>query len=138
MGETHAMASPLRAKYCNNDSNRLWRVRDLASINQQDLFGGNGQSDLFGAPEPVDYTPKPDEVRTELVAMLAEIRSADTMPWHQRKLRLNRTIFPQMTNWLPDKEGEQLRFEFEAQLQPSRCCIDSQSGNIGVFEETPN
>jgi hypothetical protein len=27
-----------------------------------------------------------------------------------------RTIFPQMTNWLPEEEGAQLRFEFEAEL----------------------
>jgi hypothetical protein len=27
-----------------------------------------------------------------------------------------RTIFPQMTNWLPEEEGAQLRFEFETEL----------------------
>jgi hypothetical protein len=30
----------------------------------------------------------------------------------------HRTIFPQMTtNWLPDEEGAQLRFEFETQIR---------------------
>ena len=28
-----------------------------------------------------------------------------------------RTIFPQMTNWLPDEEGAQLRFQFEAEIR---------------------
>jgi hypothetical protein len=27
-----------------------------------------------------------------------------------------RTIFPQMTNWLPEDEGAQLRFQFEEEL----------------------
>jgi hypothetical protein len=27
------------------------------------------------------------------------------------------TIFPQLTNWLPDDEGAQLRFEFEAEIR---------------------
>jgi hypothetical protein len=30
--------------------------------------------------------------------------------------RLYRTIFPQMTSWLPEEEGAQLRFEFETEL----------------------
>jgi hypothetical protein len=29
---------------------------------------------------------------------------------------LYRTIFPQMTNWLPEDEGAQLGFEFESEL----------------------
>ncbi len=29
---------------------------------------------------------------------------------------LYRTIFPQMTNCLPEEEGAQLRFDFEAEL----------------------
>jgi hypothetical protein len=29
---------------------------------------------------------------------------------------LYRTIFPQMTNWLPEDEGAQLRFEVESEL----------------------
>jgi hypothetical protein len=29
---------------------------------------------------------------------------------------LYRTIFPQMTNWLPEDEGAQLRFQFEEEL----------------------
>ena len=46
--------------------------------------------------------------------ILAEVRAA-------RKLELTtvwlcRTIFPQMTNWLPEEEGAQLRFEFETEL----------------------
>ena len=82
----------------------------------EDLFGPRGQADLFGAPEAVDYLPKPDEVRARLHAMLAEMRAAEVMPWDQKRALLNAKIFPQMTNWLPEDEAAQLRFEFEAEL----------------------
>ena len=38
------------------------------------------------------------------------------MPWEPRKVRLFRTIFPQMSQWLPDDEAKQLCLEFEAEL----------------------
>jgi len=82
----------------------------------RDLFGTRGQGDLFGAPEAVDYTPKPDEVRARLHAMLAEMRAAERLPWDRKRAQLNAKIFPQMANWLPEDEAAQLCFEFEAEL----------------------
>jgi hypothetical protein len=38
------------------------------------------------------------------------------MPWPPINARLYRTLFPQMTFWLPEDEARQLRFEFEAEL----------------------
>ncbi len=38
------------------------------------------------------------------------------MPWDVARVSLHRTIFPQMTNWLPEEEGAQLRSEFETEL----------------------
>ncbi|MGJ0397075.1 MAG: hypothetical protein ACR65U_12695 [Methylocystis sp.] len=38
-------------------------------------------------------------------------------PWPPETTRLNRLIFPQMANWLPESERDQLRFEFEAELK---------------------
>lgn len=32
-------------------------------------------------------------------------------------LRLNQTVFPQMTNWLPEDEAAQLRLEFGTVLE---------------------
>ena len=63
-----------------------------------------------------EYRADPDTVRQELYRLLAEARAAQTMPWDAKRARLYRTIFPQMTNWLPEEEGAQLRFEFEAEL----------------------
>jgi hypothetical protein len=88
----------------------------MASPRQGDLFGQDEQSELFDdQPTPV-YRADPDEVRVHLLRILAEARAAQKMPWEPRRVSLYRTIFPQMTNWLPDEEGAQLRFEFEVEL----------------------
>jgi hypothetical protein len=92
-------------------------------------MAGPRQGDLFGndQPEPAGedhetpvYRADPDEVRADLQRILAEARAAKAMPWDASKLSLYRTIFQQMTNWLPEDEGAQLRFEFEAELQRLR------------------
>lgn len=85
---------------------------------EPDFFGEDeGQGNLFG-PEaaPPAYRPDPDKVRARLHKILAEARAAQKLPWEPTTVSLYRTIFPQMTNWLPDDEGAQLRFEFEEEL----------------------
>jgi len=90
----------------------------MASANQADLFQINEQSELFdeGSPTP-EYRADPDSVRAELHKILAEARAAQKLPWEPKTVLLYRTIFPQMTNWLPDDEGAQLRFEFETEIK---------------------
>ena len=56
-------------------------------------------------------------MRAELLAVLAKVRAAQTFPWDARGALYWRTVFPQMTNWLPDEEAAQLRFEFEAEIK---------------------
>ena len=88
----------------------------MASYRQGDLFGNEpaDQSDEdFETPE---YHADPDKVREELGKILAEMRGAQSMPWDDKRAALYRTIFPQMTNWLPADEGAQLRFQFEEEL----------------------
>jgi hypothetical protein len=88
----------------------------MAFPRQRDLFGDEEQEDLFeDQPTPV-YRADPDQVRTELHKILLEARAAKKMPWEPTRVSLYRTIFPQMTKWLPDGEGAQLCFEFEAEL----------------------
>jgi hypothetical protein len=48
--------------------------------------------------------------------ILAEARAAKKLPWEPTRVSLYRTIFPQMTNWLPEDEAAQLRFDFETEL----------------------
>jgi hypothetical protein len=88
----------------------------MASSRQRDLFGNDEPDDLFeDQPTPV-YRADPDQVRADLYKILAEARAAQKMPWDSARASLYRTIFPQMTNWLPNEEGAQLRFEFETEL----------------------
>jgi DNA-binding PadR family transcriptional regulator len=87
------------------------------SSRQPDLFLAESQPELFeGRPER-KYYADPDKVRAELHRLLAEVRAARSMPWDERTLVLHQTVFPQMTNWLPDDEGRQLRLEFETALE---------------------
>jgi hypothetical protein len=89
----------------------------MARDNQPDLFATEAQADLFGEDAaPREYRPDPDKVRARLHKILAEARAAQKLPWEPTRVSLYRTIFPQMTNWLPQDEGAQLRFEFEAEM----------------------
>jgi hypothetical protein len=82
---------------------------------QLDLFGEN-QTELpgFGAAA---WRPDPDKVRAELLAVLAKARAAQRFPWDPRRTLYWRTVFPQMTNWLPDEEAAQLRLEFDVEIR---------------------
>lgn len=89
----------------------------MARNGEPDLFEEEAQPDLFGAEAaPPAYRPDPDKVRSRLYKILAEARAAKTLPWEPTTVSLYRTIFPQMTNWLPDEEAKQLRFEFETEI----------------------
>jgi len=88
----------------------------MARNDQLDLFDRDEPDDLLeDRPTPV-YRADPDEVRADLHKILTEARAAQKMPWDSSRLSLYRTIFPQMTNWLPEEEASQLRFEFETEL----------------------
>lgn len=91
-----------------------------------DLFGaptGAAQGSLFGEGEdrmqaPVQsYLPDPDEIRRRLHLLLEKARGAQAMPWSERDARMWRTVFPNMANWLPDDEAQQLRFEFAREME---------------------
>jgi hypothetical protein len=83
---------------------------------QLNLFG-ESQPDLPGMEGTAIYRADPDEVRAELLRVLAKARAAQSFPWDARRALYWRTVFPQMTNWLPDEEGAQLRFEFETEIR---------------------
>jgi hypothetical protein len=85
---------------------------------EPDLFGpsqlGMGLEDTRPDPTKVD----PEEVRQELVAILELARAArDEAPWDLRTHRYHQVVFPQMANWLPEDEAEQLCFEFAKELE---------------------
>jgi hypothetical protein len=88
----------------------------MARVGEPGLFETEERADLFGAEAAPAYRPEPDKVRSRLHKILAEARAAQTCPWEPTRVSLYRTIFPQMTLWLPEDEGNQLRFEFETEL----------------------
>ncbi len=87
----------------------------MSSARQGDLFGND--DDASEERETPTWYPDPDEIRAELHKILAEARAAKSMPWDEDRVGLYRTIFPQMSSALPDDEGAQLRFQFEAELE---------------------
>ncbi len=74
------------------------------------------QPDMFGTEPAPFYRPNEDKVRARLHKLLGEARAAQTLPWDRSTLSLYRTIFPQMSLFLPEGEGAQLRLAFEAEL----------------------
>jgi hypothetical protein len=83
--------------------------------NGSDLFEENSQTDLFSGQATPVYRPDIDKVRARLDKILTETRAAQSLP--SGRASLYRTIFPQMTLWLPEEEGAQLRFEFEKEME---------------------
>lgn len=88
----------------------------MASPRQGDLFGDDQQNDPFEDEPTLGYRADPDEVRADLLKILAEVRAAQKMPWDTHRLTYYQTVFPQMSNWLPSEEAAQLCFEFAAEL----------------------
>ena len=85
---------------------------------QAELFEQESQPDLFGGDAaPPAYRPDPAKVRARLHKILGEARAARTFPWEPTRVSLYRTIFPQMSLYLPEEEGAQLRLEFEAEMR---------------------
>ena len=39
------------------------------------------------------------------------------MPWPERDARMWQIVFPNMANWLPDAEAEQLRLDFAREIE---------------------
>jgi len=93
------------------------RGEGVAGGGQSDIFRVEEQPDLFGDSRPPPYRPDPDKVRARLYKILAEARAARRLPWEPTRTSLYLTIFPQMTLFLPEDEGAQLRFEFESELE---------------------
>lgn len=80
---------------------------DLFQTQQADLFAGEAPRNAGSG------SANPDHVRLRLRQILEQVETASTLPWDERTTRLNRTIFPQMTRWLPPAEGQALLQAFD-------------------------
>ena len=85
-----------------------------------DLFGFGGKQlgfDLGDQKKPTAYEPDRDEVRQELLEVLAVAKAAKSQcPWDERTFKYHKVVFPQMANWLPEEERDQLRFDFAQEV----------------------
>jgi hypothetical protein len=86
----------------------------------------HGQLGLFGESQPelpdvgrtaAGVRADPDEAPAELLRVLTKVPASQSFPWEARRTLYWRTVFPQMTNWLPHEEAAQLRFEFETEIR---------------------
>jgi ferredoxin len=64
------------------------------------------------------YEPDREEVRRELLEVLEAAKAAiDECPWDERTFQYHKVVFPQMANWLPGDERDQMRFEFAREVE---------------------
>ena len=71
---------------------------------------------LFDEAPSQPVKSKPDAARARLEGLLAELESAEVMPWSDADLRRWSTVFPQVSKWLPADEAAQLTKRFERHL----------------------
>ena len=84
---------------------------------QRDLFLADPEPALFEEHARFEEKVDPEKIRLHLVSLLETVRKATTMPWPERDARMWQIAFPQMSNWLPPDEAQQLRFEFAQEMQ---------------------
>lgn len=86
----------------------------MSRSSQPDLFAA--QPDLLGPPPRQSYTPSLATVRAEVNKVLEKARLAKESPWTAKEVAFWKTVFPQMTNWLPDEEAERARAAFMEEI----------------------
>jgi hypothetical protein len=92
----------------------------LESVMDEHFNSGPAQFgfDLGDSAPAKSYEPDRDEIRQELNEILAQARGATSgPPWDERTFQYHKTVFPQMANWLPEDERDQLRFEFAQEVE---------------------
>ena len=67
-------------------------------------------------PAPHAFQADPNRVRARLNGILAEIKTATSLPWRTQRLHLYRAIVPQMSLWLPEEEARQFCQEFDSEV----------------------
>ena len=84
---------------------------------QPDLFLPDPEPELLADRPDASGRPDPQKIRLQLVSLIETARCAKVMPWPEREARMWQIAFPQMTNWLPPEEDEQLKFEFAREME---------------------
>lgn len=85
---------------------------------QHSMFDDLPEPERPAAPQPKPLTS--DDVRERMLKLIAAMREAETMPFEPGELKQHLAMFPIMAQWLEPEEGEQLVFEFEAEVERLR------------------
>lgn len=98
-----------------------YSLHGMQAADQPDMFGHTPQQAEMFADEQASYEPPrkltADDIRQEMLALLAKARASQVMPWTPRELRTHTVLFPEMARWLDPGEGEQLLMEFMAEVE---------------------
>lgn len=81
-----------------------------------DLFGDIPQP-AASAGEPERKPLTPNDVRDQMLTLIATVRAAERMPFEPGELKRHVAMFPIMAQWLAPEEGQQLVFQFEAEVE---------------------
>lgn len=87
----------------------------MADDAQPEAFRAS-QFELFGGEPAPAARSTPEEMRALLHDILAEARTAQTMPWSPDRASFYRGLVPQLSFWLPEEESAQFRLAFAAEL----------------------
>jgi len=76
------------------------------------------QLDLFAASTrpKASAVPDPAAIRRRLCVVIEQLQASAEMPWTEDELKFHATVVPQMANWLPADEAEQVRRTFRDEL----------------------
>lgn len=108
------VAGPFVALYARSHESFSY----LRAMKQGDLFNADPKLGVSSEEAaPVVVCADLEKVRAKLYRLLDEMRAASALPWGERELRYWRTVVPQMSRWLPEAEGAQLRHAFEAEVK---------------------
>jgi predicted secreted protein len=80
-----------------------------------DLFGDVPQPERAAPPRARPLTA--DDVRNQMLTLIATLREADEVPFEAGEMKKHIAMFPIMAQWLAPDEGEQLVFQFEAEVE---------------------
>jgi hypothetical protein len=80
----------------------------------EDLFGEVPQPPRAPVEQRQPLTA--EDVRDQMLSLIARLREAETIPFETSEMNKHIAMFPIMAQWLAPEEGEQLVFQFEAEV----------------------
>ena len=61
--------------------------------------------------------PDINDIRNRLSNLLSAMKNSDASPWSARETKKWLTVFPQMCQWLPQKEEQSFLSQFQVEKQ---------------------